>query len=254
MSTNLRKEDCVIAGRQRPTPEQLLAAARLADSDVLPAFIAALLQEPGPATSNYPLWVRRCAEKVIEGKYPKLWELSRNQTEPGPYMAGIAYGMMVGGAALLRNAEKLLPANMPEPTPEEAKNFWEMLHGTEAARLHPVAEGHPLAKEHLDGIKAFEEKLSGVELAEFHRGAAEATAMLAGKDQSTTTTVIHETMLTFWRIRFGSTVELHNFLTRALGQNVVGSDSQRIAQICKRIGRRFRGRGRPRKWVRPEVR
>jgi hypothetical protein len=87
------------------------------------------------------------------------------------------------------------------------------------------------------------------EQAELHQGIADATRMVAGENDSKETTAIVLTMVIFWRLvdRLPTARSLLDMLTKAHGENIVGDDPKRIAQICARIGKKFRGPGRPRK-------
>ena len=234
----------------KPTPEQLIQAAKLTDFSVLAAF---MLESAGITeldTSHYPDWVRCAADKVNRALYPKFYEaLATNATRPN-YGRGIAFGLMEAGQKGIAAWALKLPKGMPEPTEEQAEAVWRWFYREDADKATPPSNGELIATEYRDDFRELESGLNGTELADLHQGIADAARMMSGENKATETTRIYLVMVSFWRVvdQLPNSDALFNLLTTSLGPSIVGDDPKRIAQLCTRVRKKFPRRpGRPRK-------
>jgi hypothetical protein len=228
---------------------RFLDAVRLADVAVLPAIIVNSCGIADIELGDLPKWVIRCGEKVSCSLMPRIQQGSNFAAKGNHYKAGFALGMIETGLKMAADLFKKLkpwPA-MPELTKEEIRKGLRRYFGALGDSILETGgnNGTGLEKD----VEEFESKMDLAQSAEFAQGAADAKAMLAGKNKSNDATRIYLCMLVFWRVvdRLESVDQLFEMLTKIFGRNLVGSDPKRISQICLRVGKKFRVRGRPRK-------
>jgi hypothetical protein len=94
-------------------------------------------------------------------------------------------------------------------------------------------------------------KWTGSEAADLYQGAADGRRGFGGQargDKSTTATPVYLQMLVMWRYvqQMDTLKEFHDWLVTVLGQDRAGS-LERAKRICNEVGKKFKGRGRPRK-------
>lgn len=200
------------------------------------------------AMAHYPSWVVKCGEKVCRALFPKAYELGDPQIAI-TYKIGVAMGVMQGGEAQFADGISKLGISTEnrEMTDEEAKKFAEFLYGSDSGLTCPK-DGSTLVPVEISQL--CEEQLSKMSLREkasFYRGLSDGIAMLAGKNHATDATTPYSTMAIYWRAveTLKSVDQLHEFLTKIHGTNLIGSDIKRTRQLCLRVGKRFRAPGRP---------
>jgi len=242
-------EKAANANPNRPTAEQFLAAAKVADPAVFAAFLLERIGMPTLPTSHYPDWARNCANKVNTALFPKVFEAIENDALSPAYSTGVAFGMMTGAQSRAGELTAALPADLPAPTDDQIQAVWRWLYRGDAETATQAPDGDLIALEYREEFRRIENSLGPAELAQLHQGVADATRMIAGENKATETTKIYSVMLTYWRVvdYVQSIDRLIKFLRDVLGPNVVGSDPKRISQLCSRVGKSFRRPGRPRK-------
>lgn len=230
--------------------EKFLRAARFADFKVQMMLLLESLGMSDEPSASYPVWVRRCAEKVNRASFPKLYSLAEPSEVKPPYAMGIVYGMMVTGQKV---ASAVIPAGMPEPTEEQRDTFWKFLYGDDCSQFTPSPDGDVIAVEIHSEVAARQKDFGPAEQVAFDQGKADAGQMILGDNNANEATRIYSLMLTFWRVVdvLPTSQSLFELLTRALGANIVGSDPKRVQQLCRRIGKRFGKPGRPKKLLLP---
>ncbi len=191
----------------------------------------------GPA-SEYPVWVRQCGEKVNRALFPRVYAPAKSF--PSAYGAGVAVGMIVTGR---KTASVTLATKFATLSAEQRGDIWQRVSGEESAPPSGITAGE---REQVSEIEA---KFTPEQQVDFDQGKADAGRMLLGENETTEATQIYKLMLTFWRFvdELPNTQVLFEFLSATLGQNVVGNDPKRVQQLCRRVGKKFRPPGRPRK-------
>jgi hypothetical protein len=134
-----------------------------------------------------------------------------------------------------------------ELTADEAEKLAALLYGPDSGLKCPADGSTLIPAEISEFLEQKMKKMSLREQASFHQGIADAIAMMAGKNNATLATTPYSTMLVYWRAvdSLGSMEQLHDFLTKIHGENLVGSDIKRTRQLCCRVGKRFKAPGRP---------
>ncbi len=226
--------------------EKFLKVLSYADLRVMPLLLLESIGMSDGPRAEYPVWVRRCAEKVNRARFPRVFETAKNIGGLPAYSAGLAFGLMVTGQKI---ALPSIPDGLPELTNEQTAEAWKFFYGSEAAVNTPSPDGDLISVEIRNDVKQMEADFSAQEQADFDQGKADAGKMILGDNEATATTTIYSTMLTFWRVVdiCPTSQVLFDFLTRVLKENVVGSDPKRVQQLCRRIGKTFGKPGRPRK-------
>jgi len=207
--------------------------------------------EPLPDGIHYPEWVIRCGKKVCPALFPKVYELKNSLDLSDPGKLGLLDGLLKGAETQLLKACAQVPDF--EVTPEAAargeQEIANLLYGRDSGLKLPE-DGQSFIPEEIGReIETNAAGLGSEGQGQYFQGKSEAYFMLAGRNASTLATDLYLAMLLFWRLveRMSSVEQLHEFLTRRLGQNVVGSDIKRTRQLCGRIGKRFAPPGRPKK-------
>ncbi len=192
----------------------------------------------------------RCGRKVTAALFPKVDSPEKFASMPEYYQAGFAIAMVVEGVEKLnRCLQGVSPLPAPrEPTEEEILRGFKYLFGEDGEGMFETFfkdEG----REFCEWAEAFEAQMDTRQRADFAQGMADAFRMLAGENKSNDATEIYLFMSLFWRVveQLRSVDQLHQVLIKILGRNRAGYDPKRVAQICHRVGKRFRRRGRPRK-------
>jgi hypothetical protein len=232
------------------TPAQkFLFAARFADFGVLPSAAARDAGIPGIPALERPAWVIRCGEKVSCALFPNFREGPSFEAKGSGYDGGFAQGLIYAGLKNLNDVfEKLKPWPKSRlPTESEMRGRLYHLFGENGDWLFDLFKDD--GAEFFAGVKEYESKLTLTEAANYHQGHADAIRMVAGENKKNDATEICLFMMLFWRVvdRLESVDQLHQVLTKVFGRNRVGYDVKRVAQICQRVGKRYRGCGRPRK-------
>lgn len=233
---------------QKPnSSDAVLAALRYADSRVLVDIMSADIGEPNPAAPQYPAWVVKCGQKVARATYPRAYAVNDDGLTMA-YKAGLAIGMMVGSESKLADTFKELGLKIDrEPTQQElaaAKNF---LFGENSGLTFPKDGSSLIPDEVKEDMARWEAEMTIEQKGNFHAGISDAFSMLAGRNQTTPATARYTTMLVYWKVveALKTMEQLHDFLTRVHGQNIVGSDIKITRQLCQRVGKRFKPPGRP---------
>lgn len=235
------------------TPEQatkgFLAAARLADLGVLPNALARSAAIEGIPELRRPKWVARCREKVCAALFPKVQELPSFGAKGESYEPGFAIGLIEAGIRMLGDIfDRLEPwLKARQPTDDEVRKGLHDLFGEHGDWLFEVfkEDGNTF----FEAVADYESKLSLGNAANYRQGQADALKMVAGENRKNDATDIHLFMLLYWRVvdRLESVDHLHRVLIKVFGRNRAGYDPKRVAQICHRIGKKYRARGRPKK-------
>ena len=224
-------------------------AARFADLGVFPNVLVREAGIPGIPDLKRPQWVTRCGEKVSRALFPNIQERSDFQTRGASYAAGFSLGLIEGGLIALADIfEKLKPwPEMRQPTDEEIRKWLQSLFGEYGEWLFEALKDDGAV--FFEGVADFEAKLNVTEAARYAQGTADALKMIDGKNRRNDGTDIYLFILLYWRVveRLDSVDHLHRVLMKVLGRNRAGCDPKRVAQICQRVGLRYRARGRPRK-------
>lgn len=197
---------------------------------------------------DYPPWVIECGKNVCRAIFPKAYKLADPKVTDA-YKIGIGLGMMQAGASQFAEAfAKLgIQAEDRELTADEAEKLAALLYGPDSGLKCPVDGSTLIPAEISEFLEQKMKEMSLREQASFHQGIADAIAMMAGKNKATLATTPYSTMLVYWRAvdSLGSVEQLHDFLTKIHGRNLVGSDIKRTRQLCLRVGKRFQAPGRP---------
>jgi hypothetical protein len=231
------------------TYEEFSRAVAFADFEVGVEYILefAGMQEGEPV--ERPAWVRRCADKAMRALFPKAFEIARAPESRKAYSMGIAFGMMEAGQRKLAECADQISTTTEGSNPSSQSNteIWKWIHGQFAAQSHPSPDRDLISAEDRAKVKHIEGQLNATDLAEYHQGMADAARMFVGDNKATEATTIYAFMLTYWRVveRLKSAEQLLDLLTKVYGQNLVGNDPARIAQLARRVGKTFRKPGRP---------
>ena len=196
-----------------------------------------------------PPYAVRCAKKVNSALFPRIQPAANFEAKGLHYQCGFGLGLMEAGFRSMGDVfDRLGPLKQTrEPTEEEIRKGCQNLFCDAGDEIFEIIKD--------DGVKFqaaiddFESKMTLGESAEYAQGKADALSMLAGKNKANDATEIYLFMALFWRLvdRLRSVDELYELLAKVFGRNRVGYDPKRVAQICQRVGKKFRSRGRPRK-------
>lgn len=243
------KKGATEAARPKSPAAQFLVAVRFADLGVFPNVLVRDAGIPGIPDLKRPRWVIRCGEKVSHALFPRVEERTKVDAKRINYAAGFSLGLIEGGLrALDEIPEKLKPwPKMREPSDEEVRKCLRFLFGENGDWLFEVFQDD--GAKFYESVEEYESKLKVSEAADFEQGKADALKMIAGGNRRNDATDIYQFMLLYWRVvqRLESVDQLHQLLIRVFGRNRAGCDPKRVAQICQRVGLKYRARGRPRK-------
>ena len=196
----------------------------------------------------------RCGEKVSRALFPGIEDRMSYQSKGASYAAGFSLGFVDGGLrALTEVFERLKPwPKMREPTDEEIKKGLHYLFGEYGDWLFENIKDD--GAKFFESVADFESKLTVPEAAGFAQGKADALKMIAGANRKNDATDIYLFMLLYWRVveHLESIDHLHRVLIKVFGRNRAGYDPKRVAQICQRVGLKYKLRGRPRKQLQPD--
>lgn len=236
-------------GAEKPTYDQFKAAASFADFSVLSNLMAKTLGTLDEPIPEYPKWVCGGGEKVNHALFPKVFESIEELPASKAYALGVAFGMMTSGEKKIAAFNQLVAGPIPKATDEQLAAGRKYFFGEEAKKLTFASDDDVIPVEYRDQMREAESQMDLKEQAEFHQGFADATKMIMGDNESTETTAILLIMVICWRVveSLPTAQSLFDLLAKALPQNVVGEDPKRIQQICRRVGKRFRAPGRPKK-------
>lgn len=226
----------------------LKLASAWADAFALPHTMAMDMGEPIEGSPAYPDWVVACGKKVARALFPKAYVLD-NEKLTQAYKAGLFFGMMTASEQKVAQLSGKIGILPEAPSADQLKAFADRIYGANSGVTLP-ADGSSLIPEELVAkLEVMEAGLSVEERGLFYAGLADAHSMVAGKNAATDATTLYSTMLVYWRLvdRLTSVDQLHDFLTKVHGQNLVGSDLKRTRQLCLRVGKRFAAPGRPKK-------
>lgn len=168
---------------------------------------------------DYPLWVRRCAEKVNRALFPKVFEALEENKGSRFYQAGLAFGLMSAGQATLKPQLKKFREELGESgTATTVAQDVALLESFRSEKIEPVAvslDGDMISPEMREKIRLIESGASPVELAEIYQGKHDAVSMMNGENKTTDTTAIYQLMLTYWRLveQFPTAQRFFEFLT-----------------------------------------
>lgn len=240
-------------GKPETPAQRFLIATRFADFGVLPNVLVRDAGILGIPVLDRPKWVLRCGEKVSAALFPKIQDLPSFDAKGTGYEAGFATGLIEAGLRMFDNVfEKFKPwPKLRKPTDDEMRKGLQYLFGEHGEWLFEVIKDD--GQMFSDAVAEYEVKLTVGEAANYRQGQADALRMVAGENRKNDATEIYLFMLMYWRVvdRLDSVDHLHQLLTKVFGGNRVGYDVKRVAQICQRIGKRYRARGRPPKQPRP---
>lgn len=220
----------------------------LFDFWVLPNLVGKS-ERPIMGAGEYPAWVHSASDRISRAIFSHAHEALESDYSRA-YCLGLAVGMvhvsdkkfgeLVVNPLLDEIAREVIVS------PEQAQAFAQMLYGDEKAT---VPENSLISLELEEDIATTEAKLNSGEMEDFHKGALAAARMLNGRNKANDATDIYIFMVICWRWveTMTSVDELHDALTLFLGRNRIGADVDRTRQICKRVKKRFRAPGRPRK-------
>jgi hypothetical protein len=234
--------------------------ARMELAAAVGAIIRLTLRRSGAkdvAAPDVPPWVTRCFD-MIAGTVLTNMPVDQDETiEPGPKDKGFYVGLV----RWLENwiTERVLPLRrksrlvLPEPMEQKAEAAWksalvveEIMTEKELSELIKEVESQPDLSAELEGSTLTDAR-------DFTEGLLHGMRGLSGTPDGslkcTDATDIYYVVILFWQHvqRMQSSAQLHAWLTRIGGTNRIG-DKKRIEQLCRRIGLRFRGRGRPPKF------
>ncbi len=241
------KKGATAEGASATPAERFLVAGRFADIGILPNLLTKQAGIPGIPELKRPKWVIRCSEKFNQAMFPDLVDRSGFQAKEMNYQAGFALGLVEGGLMKMEAVfERLGPwPKMREPTDDEIKQALHFLFGEPGLWLWELLEDDGVIFSR--GIEGFEADLTLAKAANYAEGRASALRMLAGANKKNEATDIYLFLLLYWRVveRLETVDHLHRVITKVFGPNLAGSDPKRIAQICQRVGLKYRARGRP---------
>jgi hypothetical protein len=202
---------------------------------------------------DLPSWVRKVASKLAGTLFAPV-TTALDELEFSPYRVGYAMGIMQWGNSEMSakpspELEKILRRVKISPRAKrKVSKLFEQFFlraGLTPAELRRSRFIPPDFKSYLAKV----ERGTLKDVREFHRGMVdglEGVGKGVSRDQSNLATDIYLALAMWWRIviSYTSVTELHQWLTRILGEQRVG-DRKRVEKICERIGLRFREPGRP---------
>lgn len=228
-------------------------AARFADFGVFPNVVARDASVPGIPVLERPDWVVQCGEKVSAALFPQIRERPQFESKGVGYEGGFSIGLIEAGLRLFDMALKpfKLLTKVRMPTEDEIRIRLRSVFGEHGEWLMEVIKDD--GKSFLESVEEYESGLDLAGIANFRQGQADALRMVAGENRKNDATDIYLFMMLYWRVvdRLDSVDHLHRVLTKVFGKNRVGYDPKRVAQICQRVGKRYRARGRPPKQPQP---
>jgi hypothetical protein len=248
-----------IISRPKSTEEAKIAEViktfivKWADLEVQEILLAESVGMSDKPVPKYPLWVKRCAEKVNRALLPKVFESVESNKTSFIGQAGLAFGLMSAGQAKLKpelkNLRKIVGESGADTTFAQDIVFLESFRSGNNEPLLVAKNGDMIAPKFREKIRQIESQAALSDLTKFYKGMCDAALMVNGENKTTDTTAIYQLMLTFWRLveQFTTAQKFFEFLTLILGRNRVGDDPKRVQQMCARIGKTFAKPGRPRK-------
>lgn len=191
-----------------------------------------------------PDWVRRCADRFSRARLSPIYDGLQGD-EITPFKAGLAFGLIKVGDQVGPVVKEL--AKSVGHSKAVRATALELFYGPQTARRVKLKKGgfSPASLE--ADVRRVTRKFNAIEMSEFHRGAAVAYSSVAGLGRSNDATNIYLFLAINWQVvaRLQSVTELRTLLVKVFGDSLVGGDNKRIGQICRRVGLKFRGRGRP---------
>ena len=218
----------------------------LSFKDVEPAYASKVVA---------PEWVFNCAQRVRKTLFRPV-DSAISKPESGAYRVGYGLGLIqwsMEGLRGLKAKGNAVPTNQRLPA-----GLRRRVNG----RLKDLLIKYGVVDSLTTGGSKFiaslprlmdrrSAKWKGSDAAEFYQGAADGVrgfGVEAPKDGSTTATPVHLQMLVMWRYvqQMDTLSEFHDWLVTTFGQDRAGS-LERAKWICNAVGKKFSGRGRPRK-------
>jgi hypothetical protein len=214
------------------------------------------LWDESEASPDIPPWVRAATARLDKTLFAPFTG-TLDKLELAPYRAGAAMGFLVWGTKSLKNVNhseslrrELKKLKWSPRARRKARAIWQdFFLGVGFLTKGECNVSKYIPKRVVKYLKGIEGN-SLNELSEFYRGYAvglEGIGICASTDRSDLASEIYFALVSWWRfvVRFKSLTELHEWLTKILGEQKVG-DRKRVEKICERIGLKFRKRGRPR--------
>ncbi len=211
----------------------------------LRAVCFAIFEDGEPDAPRYFAlpWAKAAIRRSLRATHSGAFD-PRHRESSRAFQKGFASEMVVG--SLKRLAELLAlhresAASLGVKLRESANALIQFLSNGESNTL----EAHLAVSQ--SEVAAEQSNLTIAESEDFHLGAAAAARMLSGRNKRNDATAIYLLMGLAWeRIEQMPSLEtLHAFLCEYLGPNRVGPDIGRLAQICRKVGKRFKNPGRP---------
>lgn len=244
MTTRVTK----ISAPEETKGQKFLRIARLADFTVTVNCLIAELDPAEALPQNYPLWVRRCGRRVTRALFPRVYRAFEGKSPSRAYDLGLAFGMMESGQKMLTElSDQIGPLPQTEITDANSEGLWHLLYGDGAKTLTFTPGDDLIPVEIRRELSERQQRFTLQQQADFHQGVADVTRMMNGENESTATTDIYTFMLIFWRVidRLPTFEAFYDIATKVFGQNRTGNDPKRLAQMCQRVGKKFRRPGRP---------
>jgi hypothetical protein len=164
--------------------------------------------------------------------------------------------MMQAGEAKLGSVFSELKIKMEGvPTEAQLEGVTTFLYGANSGATLPKDGSSVIPEEIHADLAKFESEMDLEAKGHLHAGISDAHLMLSGKNAATSTTLRYTSMIVYWRVveMMTSMEQLHEFLTKIYGVNVVGTDIKGTRQLCHRIGKRFKSPGRPKKLLQAAI-
>ena len=212
------------------------------------------LEPENAAAVVAPAWVHSCA-RIVRKTFCAPMDLALANIEWKPYKIGYGFGLIQRSMDDLKELEekgkatpkgRRLPPKLRRKVGNRVKDLFikygliETSHNGRSRFIRAI----PLILERRAS------KWRGREGADFYQGMADGRHGVgpeAPGDKSTTATPVYFQMVVMWRFveRMDSLKEFHDWLTAGFGQSRAGSLA-RSKRICRKLGKRFKRRGRPR--------